>query len=137
MSSRPAVNTITFESLIQLSWNVLHGMISWISRTSSKMRRICQEMVELSKKLSFLTRPSLRRGTGICFSKKHFSQNYSQHIWIESVFNADSESDTSFELNRSFLTKHRLKKGLEMHKNCIQKSNCLVFSRDNFGFQTF
>ena len=77
---RPSVGTITFESLIQLSWNFVHRMISSISRSSSKMRRIRQEMVELSKKLSFLTRPPLRRGTGIFFQKKYFSQNYSQHI---------------------------------------------------------
>ena len=44
------------------------------------------------------------------FSKKNFSQNYLKHIWTDSVFNADSESDISFEPNRSFLTKHGLKK---------------------------
>ena len=49
-------------------------------------------------------------GTGICFQKKKFSQNYLKHIWIDSVFNADSEYDISFEPNRSFLTKHCLKK---------------------------
>jgi hypothetical protein len=46
-------------------------MISSISRSSSKMRMIRQEMAELSKKLSLLTRPSLGgggEGTGI-FSK--------------------------------------------------------------------
>jgi hypothetical protein len=36
------------------------------------MRRIRQEMAELSKKLSFLTRPSLRGGTGIFFKKNIF-----------------------------------------------------------------
>ena len=80
-----------------------------MSRSSSKMRRIRQEMAELSKKFSFLTRPSLSGDTGI-FSKKYFSQNYPQNIEIDSVFNADSESDISFELNRSFLTKYCLKK---------------------------
>jgi len=44
------------------------------------------------------------------FSKKKFSQNYLKHTWIDSVFNADSEYDISFELNRSFLTKSCLKK---------------------------
>ena len=39
------------------------------------------------------------------FQKKYFSQNYLKHIWIDSVFNADSEYDISFEPNRSFLTK--------------------------------
>ena len=79
------------------------------------MRRIRQEMAELSKKLSLLTKPSLRGDTGI-FSKKYFSQNYPQHIKIDSVFNADSESDISFELNRSFLTKHCLKKSQNAQK---------------------
>ena len=44
------------------------------------------------------------------FSKKYFSQNYLKHIWIDSVFRADSEYDISFESNRSFLTKICLKK---------------------------
>ena len=67
-------------------------------------------MAELSKKLSLLTRPSLRGSTGIFFQKKYFSQNYLKHISINSVFNADSEYDISFEPNRSFLTKNCLKK---------------------------
>ena len=74
------------------------------------MKRIGQEMAELSKKLSLLTRPSLRGGTGIFFEKKIFSHNYLQLTSIDSVFNADFESDISFEPNCSFLTKHRLKK---------------------------
>ena len=44
------------------------------------------------------------------FQKKYFSQNYLKHIWIDSVFKADSEYDISFESNRSLLTKHCLKK---------------------------
>jgi hypothetical protein len=35
-------------------------------------------------------------GTGIFFKKKYFSQNYLKHIEIDSVFNADSESEVSF-----------------------------------------
>ena len=84
-----------------------------MSESSSKMRSIRQEMAELSKKLSFLTRPSLRGGGGgyrDFFSKNNFSQNYLKDISIDSVFNADSEYDISFEPNRSFLTKHCLKK---------------------------
>ena len=42
--------------------------------------------------------------------RETFSQNYSQHIEIDSFLNADSESDISFEQNRSFRTKHRLTK---------------------------
>ena len=95
-------------------------MISTISQSSSKMRRIRQEMAELSKKLSFLTRPSLRGDTGI-FSKKYFSQNYPQNIEIDSVFNADSESDISFELNRSFLTKYCLEKVSKCTKTASRK----------------
>ena len=38
------------------------------------------------------------------FQKKIFSQNYLKHIWIDSIFNADSEYDISFEPNYSFLT---------------------------------
>ena len=117
---RPAVGTITLHNYIRLSWNFVHRIVSSISRSSSKMRMIHQEMAELSKKLSFLTRPSLRGNTGI-FSKKYFSQNYPQHIEIDSVFNADSESDISFELNRSFLTKYCLKKVSKCTKTASRK----------------
>ena len=44
------------------------------------------------------------------FQKKYFSRNYLKHIWLDSVFRADSEYDISFESNRSFLTKSCLKK---------------------------
>ena len=67
------------------------------------MRMVRQEMAELSKKLSLLTRPSLR-GVQALF------QNYLKHISIDSVFNADFEYDISFEPNRSFLTKSCLRK---------------------------
>ena len=69
------------------------------------MRMIRREMAELLKKLSLLTRPSLRGSTGIFFQKKFFSENYLKHISIDSVFNADSEYDISFEPNCTFLTK--------------------------------
>ena len=68
-SVRPSVYSITLHNYIRLSWNFVHRIVSSISRSSSKMRRIRQEMAELSKKLSFLTRPSLRGSTGI-FQKK-------------------------------------------------------------------
>ena len=78
-------------------------------------------MAELSKNLSFLIRPSLRGREYRHLKKKtFFSQNYSQHIKIDSVFDADSESGISFEQNRSFLTKHRLKKvsnAQKLHNN--------------------
>ena len=38
------------------------------------------------------------------FQKNYFSQNYLQHMQIDSVFNADAEYDISFEPNGSFLT---------------------------------
>ena len=79
------------------------------------MRMIGQEMVELSKKLSSLIRLSLRGDTGI-FSKKNFPHSYLKHIRIDSVFNADSEYDISFEPNCSFLTKHRLKRSQNAEK---------------------
>ena len=129
----PAVYTITLHNYIRVGWNFVHRIVSSISRSSSKMRMIREEMAELSKKLSLLTRPSLRRGTGFYFQKKYFSQNYSKHIWIDSVFNADSEYDISFEPNRSFLTKHCLK-SLKMHKNCMEKPNCLDMSQITSGF---
>ena len=69
--SRPAVNTITFHSYIRLSSNFVHRIVSSISRSSSKMRRIRQEMAELSKTLSLLTRPPLRMVQGF-FQKKIF-----------------------------------------------------------------
>ena len=50
------------------------------------------------------------------FSKKNFSQNYLKHTWIDSIFNADSEYNISFELNRSFLTKSCLKKVSDTQK---------------------
>jgi hypothetical protein len=73
------------------------------------MRMIRQEMTELEKKLSLLTRPSLRGSTGSFFQKKYFSQNYLKHIEVDSVFNAEEEYDISFESNRSSLTKSCLK----------------------------
>ena len=116
MYGRPAVYTITLQRLIRLSWNFVHRIVSSISRSSSKMRMIRQEMAELLKKLSLLTRPSLRGSTGIFFQKKYFSQNYLKHIWIDSVFNADSEYDIRFESNRSFLTKSCLRKVSDTQK---------------------
>ena len=80
-------------------------------------------MVELSKKLSLLTRPSLRGGTGFFFQKKYFSQNYLKHISIDSVFNADSEYDISFEPNRSFLTKICLNKVSKCTKT-VSRDQC-------------
>ena len=50
------------------------------------------------------------------FQKKYFPHNYLKHIWIDSVFNADSEYDISFEPNCSFLTKHRLKRSQSAQK---------------------
>ena len=44
------------------------------------------------------------------FFQKTFSQNYLKHISTGSVFEADSEYDISLEPNRSFSTKHCLKK---------------------------
>jgi hypothetical protein len=75
------------------------------------MRMIRQEMAELSKKLSLLTRSSLTGGgTGI-FSKTKFFLRIIHNIYKSiHFFDADAESDLSFEPNRSFLTKHCLKK---------------------------
>ena len=126
---RPAVYTITLHNYIRLSWNFVHRIVSSISRSSSKMRMIRQEMTELSKKLSSLARPSLMEGTGIFFQKKYFSQNYLKHIWIDSVFNADSEYDISFELNCSFLTKHCLEKVPKWTKTASQKQIAYICLR--------
>jgi hypothetical protein len=62
------------------------------------------------------TIPEGERSTGIFFQKQKFSQNCLKHIWIDSVFNADSEYDIIFEPNHSFLTKHCLKKVLKFTK---------------------
>ena len=121
---RPAVYTITLHNFIPLSWNFVYRIVSSISRSSSKMRMIHQEMAELSKKLSLLTGPSLRGGTGIFFQKKYFSQNYLKHIWIDSVFNADSEYDISFEPNRRFLTKSCLNKVSKCSKT-VSRDQCV------------
>ena len=112
---RPAVYTITLHNYIRLRWNFVHRTISSISRSSSKMRMIRQEMAGLSKKLSLFTRPSLR-GTGFFFQKKYFSQNYLKHIWIDSVFNANFQYDISFEPNCSFITKHRWRRSQNAQK---------------------
>jgi hypothetical protein len=77
-SVRPSVYTITLHNYIRLSWNFVHRIVSSISRSSSKMRMIRQEMAELSKKLSLLTRPSLRGSTGICSKKIFFSELFIQ-----------------------------------------------------------
>ena len=88
------------------------------------MRMIHQEMAELSKKLSLLTRPSLRGSTGFVFQKKYFSQNYLKHISpIDSVFNADSEYNISIEPNRHFLTKSCLNKVSKCTKT-ISRDQC-------------
>jgi hypothetical protein len=124
---RPSVYTITLHNYIRLGWNFVHRTVSSTSRSSSKMRMIRREMAELSKKLSLFTRPSLRRGTGIFFQKKYFFQNYLKHIWIDSVFRADSEYDISFESNRSFCV---LKKWVHSRiGQCVRPSGRL---HDNF-----
>ena len=78
-SVRPSVYLITLHNYIRLIWNFVHRIVLSISRSSSKMRRIRQEMAELSKKLSFLIRPSLRGSTGI-FEKKKFSELSTTYI---------------------------------------------------------
>ena len=82
---RPSVYSIILHNCIRLSWNLVHRIVSSISRSSSKMRRIRQEMAELSKKLSFLIRPSLRGSTGI-FSKKHFFLRIIHNIYRSTQF---------------------------------------------------
>ena len=67
--SGPSVYTITLHNYIRLNWNFVHRIVSSIFRSSSKMRRIRQEMAELSKKLSLLTRPSLSGGTRMYLKK--------------------------------------------------------------------
>ena len=116
VSVRSSVYKITLHNYNRLSWNFVHRIVSSISRSSSKMRMIRQEMAELLKKLSLSTRPSLRGSTGIFFQKKYFSQNYLKHTWIDSVFRADSEYDIGFEPNRSFLTKSCLEKAPNTQK---------------------
>jgi hypothetical protein len=73
---RPAVNTITLQNYIRLSSNFVHRILSSISRSNSKMRRIRQGMTELSKKLSFIP----EGGYSDFLKKKNFSQNYLKHI---------------------------------------------------------
>ena len=82
---RPSVYTITLHNCIRLSWNFVHRIVSSISRSSSKMRRIRQEIVELSKKLPFLSRPSLRGSTGI-FSKKCSFSKLFKNIYESTQF---------------------------------------------------
>ena len=84
-SVRPSVYSITLHNYIRLSWNFVHRIVSSISRSSSKMRRIRQEMAELSKKLSFLIRPSLRGSTGI-FSKKNIFFKIIHNIYKSTQF---------------------------------------------------
>ena len=66
------------------------------------------------------------------FQKKYFSPNYLKHIWIHSVFNADSEYDISFEPNRSFLTKSCLKKVLNTQKLYLE-TNVPRYVTSGFG----
>ena len=107
---RPAVYTITLHRLIGMSWNFVHMIVPWISWSSSKIRMIRQEMTELSRKLSILTRASLRvgGGTGI-FQKKTFPRII-WNISIGLVFEADSEYNIRFELNCSFFSETLPKK---------------------------
>jgi hypothetical protein len=48
---RPSVCTIIFERNVRLWWNFLHSLVSSISRSSSKMRSIGPQFLELSQKM--------------------------------------------------------------------------------------
>ena len=77
---RPAVYTITFDKRVVSWWNFLHSLVLSISRSSSKMRMIGQEMPELSKKLSWLIEPSLRGSTGIFSKTNVFLELFARYI---------------------------------------------------------
>jgi hypothetical protein len=51
VSVRPSVYTITFERIVRLSWNFLHSIIPWISRSSSKMGMIRQGFTDFQQEL--------------------------------------------------------------------------------------
>ena len=51
---RPSVYTITLENMNRFWWNFLHRLISWISRSSSKMSMIGSAVFELYQKQNFL-----------------------------------------------------------------------------------
>ena len=105
----------------------MHRIVSSISRSSSKMRRIREEMAELSKKLSFLRRPSLRGDTGI-FSKNFFVR-VTHNIYKSTQF-LTLIPNLILVLNQiEFSKRTSPEKGLEIHKNCIPRLNCLDMSQ--------
>ena len=107
---RPSVNTITLHNYIRLSWKFVHRIVSSISREREEDENDPSRNDWVIEKIVIVDQTIPEGGYRDFFQKKKFSQNYLKHIWIDSVFNADSEYDISFEPNRSFLTKHCLKK---------------------------
>jgi hypothetical protein len=67
-------------------------------------------------------------GYRVFFQKTNFPENYSKHIWIDSVFRADSEYDINFESNHSFLTKSCLKKVSKRTKT-VSRDQCAKICR--------
>lgn len=55
MAVHPAVYTITFKRIVRLSPIFLHSIIPWISRSSSKIRRIRQGFTELHQEISLFS----------------------------------------------------------------------------------
>ena len=53
---------------------------------------------------------------GLFFDENSRSQKSLKYIWIDSVLNADSEYDISFDLDCNFLNKNGLNKGPKMYK---------------------
>jgi hypothetical protein len=118
VSGRPSVYTITLHNYIRLSWNFVHRIVSSISREREEDEKDLSRNGWVIEKIVIIDPTIPEGGTGIFFQKKYFSQNYLKHIWIDSVFKADSEYDIRFESNRSFLTKSCLKKVSNTQKLC-------------------
>ena len=89
-------------------------------------------MTEVSKKLSILTRPPLRGGTGIFFKKKYFPRII-ENIYKSAQF-LKLIPNIILVLNRIIVfSPNTALKNLKIHKNCIQQLNCLDMSQNSIA----
>jgi len=90
-------------------------------------------MAELLKKLSLLTRPSLRGSTGI-FQKKIFFLRIFHNLYESTQFLTLIPNLILVLNQRVVLRQNLARQGLKMHKNCILKPNSQDMSQMTSSF---